>query len=264
MSRNKKGEVLMAKLCCEARESDIAPREVFVMNEGRWPENAWKVYSVDIPLSLMSEVREFYDTRNSFRDGKDKPGPDVFVVWQDAIVDIILDAHFTWRTELTEDPTERIKAHVAKLRREREERKCREEAEREAEEKRKEEARAEKERKEIRKKEWISKFGSEALKLKVFELGCDCTRLYLTERVEKELAGPVHVLSYQEVCWHSRSCPSDEGAWEAKKLLDMGHHAQVVWITKCKLLDKYEQEAIVIHPLFGYENFVAVIFTEDL
>jgi len=250
MSKDKR-ETLIAKLCCEARESDVAPCELFALNEGRWPETkTWRIYGIEVPASLIPEIRKFYCVWGRFSHIKGEIGSNVFVVSTTPLTDIIFDFHFPWRTNTTADPVERIKELLAK-----------EQARREKEERR----RAEKERREAEKREWIEKNGSELLKLNT-ELGCDCTRQYLFEKARLEVSPVARVYSRDQVKLNDRVCASLKGAQEVKRLREMGYPAQIAW-TVCipgKHDVLFEEEAVIIPAPWGYENFVIVILTEEI
>lgn len=117
------------------------------------------------------------------------------------------------------------------------EEKDKEYAEREDERKKREEEqkkdknrkRIEKEKRENDKIEWIKSNGSEHLK-DALELGYDCQRKYVMERVEKEF--PDYILDFDDKAnWKDRSCPSEKALTDVKELIKKGFDAEVIWLT---------------------------------
>lgn len=122
---------------------------------------------------------------------------------------------------------------------------------------------------ELRKKEkeddenWIKTNGSDYLK-KCLELGYNCKRKYMEERVAKEF--PEFELDfYDKSDWKDRVSPSEEAIEEVSNWLDKGFDAKIVWITKPIIEDddydwEYEfdcYEAIVIN-FKGYSLIKAI------
>lgn len=72
---------------------------------------------------------------------------------------------------------------------------------------------------------WIQEFGSERLK-KAYSGGYECTRLYVTERAEKEF--PDFILDFKKLLeWRRRANPTEK----ALTLLDQYPDGKIVWVT---------------------------------
>jgi len=135
--------------------------------------------------------------------------------------------------------------------------------EREEERKKKE---AKKQAEEREKAEWIQAHGSEHLK-EAFARGYDCQRMYITERVAKELPGYI-VYKYDgrdEWELYNRSCPSQEALEEVKRMEAQGYHPVVKW---AKLAPSYEDdggeaEIVYLEDYHGYETYKIIHFEED-
>lgn len=87
---------------------------------------------------------------------------------------------------------------------------------------------------------WIKENGSERLKL-CLELGYECKRLYINERVESEF--PDYELDFDDnASWKERVSPSMEALKEVKKLIDLGYDAEIVWLTESVHGSDYDYE----------------------
>ena len=135
--------------------------------------------------------------------------------------------------------------------------------EREEERKKKE---AKKQAEEREKAEWIQAHGSQHLR-EAFTRGYDCQRMYITERVAKELPGYI-VYKYDgrdEWELYNRSCPSQEALEEVKRLEAQGYRPVVKW---AKLAPSYEDdggeaEIVYLEDYHGYETYKIIHFEED-
>jgi len=135
----------------------------------------------------------------------------------------------------------------------------------EREEKRKMEQ-AKKETEEREKAQWIQAHGSEHLK-EAFTRGYDCQRMYITERVAKELPGYIVYKFDGRDEWelYNRSCPSQEALEEVKRLEAQGFHPVVKW---AKLAPSYEDdggeaEIVYLEDFHGYEIYKIIHFEEE-
>jgi len=125
---------------------------------------------------------------------------------------------------------------------------------------------AEKEAKEREKAEWIQAHGSERLK-EAFTRGYDCQRMYITERVAKELPGYIVYQFDGRDAWEldNRSCPSQEALEEVKRLEAQGYRPVVKW---AKLAPSDEDEGgqgeiVYLEDFRGYEVYKIVHLEED-
>ena len=125
---------------------------------------------------------------------------------------------------------------------------------------------AKKETEEREKAEWIKTHGSQHLK-EAFARGYDCQRLYILERVAKELPGyEVYQFDGRDA-WelHNRSCPSQEALEEVQRLEAQGFHPIVKW---AKLApgdedEGGEAEIVYIEDFHGYETYKIIHLEED-
>ena len=135
--------------------------------------------------------------------------------------------------------------------------------EREEERKKKE---AKKQAEEREKAQWIQAHGSQHLR-EAFTRGYDCQRLYILERVAKELPGyEVYQFDGRDE-WelYDRSCPSVEALEEVKRLEAQGYHPVVKW---AKLAPSYEDdggeaEIVYLEDYHGYEVYKIIHFEEE-
>jgi len=123
-----------------------------------------------------------------------------------------------WKAELEPENhrrKEQAKLEVIKLLLEREEQEAKDLAVRE--------------RRKAEKQAWIAQHGSDRLR-KAVELGYDCQRLYVTERVQSEL--PEFEIDFKDTAdWCTRSCPSEEALNIVLECRNQGFDAKVVWLT---------------------------------
>ena len=135
--------------------------------------------------------------------------------------------------------------------------------EREEERKKKE---AKKEAEEREKAEWIKKHGSQHLQ-EAFARGYDCQRMYITERVAKELPGYI-VYKYDgrdEWELYNRSCPSQEALEEVKRMEAQGYHPVVKWakLSESDEDEGGEAEIVYLEDYHGYETYKIIHFEEE-
>lgn len=120
----------------------------------------------------------------------------------------------------------------------------------ELEEKRKQEALM---REESKKEDefWIKTNGSDYLK-QCLNLGYNCKRKYMEERVEKEFPG--FELDFDnEAGWNERVSPSQEALEEVVKWIEKGFNAKIVWLTESVHGSEYDYEN-------GFEECEAIAF----
>ena len=135
--------------------------------------------------------------------------------------------------------------------------------EREEERKKKE---AKKQTEEREKAEWIQAHGSQHLR-EAFTRGYDCQRMYILERVAKELPGyEVYQFDGRDE-WelYNRSCPSPEALEEVKRLEAQGYRPVVKWakLAPSDEDDGGEAEIVLIEDFHGYETYKIVHFEEE-
>ena len=135
----------------------------------------------------------------------------------------------------------------------------------EREEKRKMEQ-AKKEAEEREKAQWIQAHGSQHLR-EAFTRGYDCQRLYILERVAKELPGYEVYQFDNRGEWelYNRACPSTEALEEVKRLEAQGFHPIVKWakLSESDEDEGGEAEIVYIEDYHGYEIYRIIHFEEE-
>jgi hypothetical protein len=135
--------------------------------------------------------------------------------------------------------------------------------EREEERKKKE---AKKEAEEREKAEWIQAHGSQHLR-EAFARGYDCQRMYITERVAKELPGYIVYKFDGRDEWelYDRSCPSVEALEEVKRMEKLGFHPVVKWakLAPSDEDDGGQAEIVYLEDFHGYEVYKIIHFEEE-
>lgn len=125
---------------------------------------------------------------------------------------------------------------------------------------------AKKQAEEREKAEWIQKYGSEHLR-EAFARGYNCQRMYILERVAKELPNYIVYKYDGREGWelYDRSCPSPEAIAEVKRLEAQGFHPVVKW-AKLAPSDEDnggEAEIVYIEDFHGYEVYRIIHFEEN-
>jgi len=135
--------------------------------------------------------------------------------------------------------------------------------EREEERKKKE---AKKEAEEREKAQWIQAHGSQHLR-EAFTRGYDCQRMYILERVAKELPGYIVYQFDGRDEWelYKRSCPSTEALEEVKRMEAQGFHPIVKWakLSESDEDEGGEAEIVYLEDYHGYEVYKIIHFEED-
>lgn len=87
---------------------------------------------------------------------------------------------------------------------------------------------------------WIKTKGSDYLK-QCLNLGYNCKRKYMEERVEKEFPG--FELDFDnEASWNARVSPSQDALDEVTKWIEKGFDAKIVWLTTSVYGSEYDYE----------------------
>ena len=125
---------------------------------------------------------------------------------------------------------------------------------------------AKKQAEEREKAEWIQAHGSQHLR-EAFTRGYDCQRMYILERVAKELPSyEVYQFDNRDE-WelYNRSCPSQEALEEVKRLEAQGYRPTVKWakLAPSDEDDGGEAEIVYIEDYHGYEVYRIIHFEED-
>ena len=134
----------------------------------------------------------------------------------------------------------------------------------EAQKRREAEATAARRQRAQEKRAWIAEHGSDYLRHAHVDLGYDCHRRYVIERVALELPG--YTVDYDDrAAWKDRWEPSPKALAEVDRLRAMGHDAVVVWLTGSPEGEEYpeydEREAVVVRD---YRQAFTLIRTADL